>query len=309
MRIIAINREEAMSANITMNNYSERMSEVIDYLYANLDENLTLDQLCEIANFSKFHFHRQFSAYTGIPLYKLIQKLRLKKSAYQLFFHHEKQVTEIAFEAGFESLESFSRAFKKYCSQTPSEFRSKQEWMSWLDEDLLKIPKDKKMENIKIVDFREVKIAVLKHRGPEKNKNKTVLQFINWRKNSKFHPSRFATYNLIYDNIGCANQENFDQKLSKQEEYRFDVASEVDGEISENDYGVTNGVIPSCRCALLRHIGSWNNIEESISHLYGDWLPKSGEKLKDFPCFIHRVNLFPETPENKLISDIYLPLE
>lgn len=292
-----------------MNDYSERMSKVIDYIYANLDGDLRLGSLCEIANFSKFHFHRQFSAYTGIPLYRLIQKLRLKKSAYQLFFHHEKQVTDIAFEAGFESLESFSRAFKKYCSQTPTEFRSNKEWMPWLDESLLKIPEDSKMENIKIVDFREVKIAVLEHRGPEKDKNNTIRQFISWRKSSKFHPSRFATYNFVYDNLRNSNQEFSGQELTNQEGFRFDVASEVDEEISENNYGVTNGVIPSSRCALLRHEGSWNNIEESFNYLYGDWLPKSEEKLKEFPCFIHRVNLFPETPENKLISDIYLPLE
>ncbi len=276
--------------------YSDRMNDVVDYISANLDQKLTVDQLSDIANFSRFHFHRQFSTFMGISIYKFIQGLRLKKASYQLFYHRDIQITNIALEAGFENLESFSRAFKKYFSQTPSEFRKDPQWKPLSEKLSAKNAGTKKMEKVKIVNFKETKIAILKHRGPEKEKNNSIRRFIEWRKAHKFPPSQYATYNLLYDN-------------SDQDIYRFDVATEIDREIAENNYGVINSVIPGGRCALLRHVGSWDNMAPSFKHLYGDWLPESGETLRDFPCFIHRLNLYIETPENELISDIYLPLE
>src|SRR5690606_40690953 len=67
--------------------------------------------------------------------------------------------------------------------------------------------------------------------------------------------------------------------------------------------------IPAGRCAVLRHVGSDNTLGESIRWLYSDWLPQSGESLRDFPLFLRRVRFFPDVPEHEAISDIYLPLE
>jgi len=38
-------------------------------------------------------------------------------------------------------------------------------------------------------------------------------------------------------------------------------------------------------------------------------LPSSGEELRDFPLYFHYLNLLPDTPENELMTDIYLPLK
>nr|WP_231855061.1 GyrI-like domain-containing protein [Photobacterium profundum] len=46
-----------------------------------------------------------------------------------------------------------------------------------------------------------------------------------------------------------------------------------------------------------------------IHYLYGQWLPESGEELRDDPCFFHYMNFFPEVSEHELITDIYLPLK
>ena len=90
-----------------------------------LDEELELDELCRIACFSKYHFHRLFTAYTGLPLMGYIKWLRLKRAAHQLIVHQEETIINIGLDAGFESHESFSRACKQICGQSPSEFRLK----------------------------------------------------------------------------------------------------------------------------------------------------------------------------------------
>ena len=66
--------------------------------------------------------------------------------------------------------------------------------------------------------------------------------------------------------------------------------------------------IPAGRCALLRHVGSDDHLGHSIRHLYSQWLPASGEELRDFPLFLQRVVFYPDVPDNEAITDIYLPL-
>ncbi len=55
--------------------YVGRFQRVCRYIARHLDEPLSLETLSAIAHSSPYHFHRQFSAYTGIPLYRYIQWL------------------------------------------------------------------------------------------------------------------------------------------------------------------------------------------------------------------------------------------
>jgi AraC family transcriptional regulator len=45
-----------------------------------------------------------------------------------------------------------------------------------------------------------------------------------------------------------------------------------------------------------------------VAPLFNEWLPKSGEQLRDFPLFFHYVNVGPGVAEQDMITDIYLPL-
>jgi AraC-like DNA-binding protein len=63
-----------------------------------------------VAGFSPFHFHRQFSAYTGIGVGRLVQLFRLRRASMQLVFNPRASITDIAYDAGFANAESFSRA-------------------------------------------------------------------------------------------------------------------------------------------------------------------------------------------------------
>lgn len=58
----------------------------------------------------------------------------------------------------------------------------------------------------------------------------------------------------------------------------------------------------------MRHLGSRDRIADSVYYLYRDWLPDSGEELRDFPLFFHYLNLVPFVAEHELVTDIHLPL-
>lgn len=64
-----------------MSNYQGRFEKVISHIEANLDADLDIDTLCKLAHLSKYHFHRQCSAFMGMSVIKLVRLLRLKRAA------------------------------------------------------------------------------------------------------------------------------------------------------------------------------------------------------------------------------------
>ncbi|MGA7595116.1 MAG: AraC family transcriptional regulator [Gallionella sp.] len=286
--------------------YAARFNKVFDYIDKHLDEELPLERLSQVANFSKFHFHRQFSGYTGISVYKYVQLVRLKRASYRLVFNSAKRIIDIALDAGFENPESFSRAFKNTFGQTPSEFRSNPAWQHWNEQykfPIRQINQIRKRSNnmeVKIVNFEPVKVALLKHSGPPALLNDSVKVFIDWRKESGLSPVQTSrTFGIAYDNPDTAEPDKF----------QFGICGSVTEAIPDNPQGVQNSLIPGGRCVVLRHFGAHDRLGESIYPLYREWLPQSGENLRDFPLYFHYLNLIPETAEPDLVTDIYLPLK
>ncbi len=103
------------------NYYKERISKVIDYIEDNIGAKLRLDELADVAMFSKYHFHRIFKSVTGEKLNEFIKRTRMIK-AYRLLQVDESQaVKDITFALGYNSVANFSRDFKDYHGLSPTE--------------------------------------------------------------------------------------------------------------------------------------------------------------------------------------------
>ena len=83
----------------------------------------------------------------------------------------------------------------------------------------------------------------------------------------------------------------------------------TDREIAPNDDGVEAATIPGGRVAALRVLGTaGEDLEPAALFLYRDWLPGSGEDLRDFPLYCERKKFFPIVPAHEAITDLFLPL-
>lgn len=287
-----------------MSNHEQNIIRVCDYINQNLDDDLTLDMLSVVSGFSKYHFHRVFSAYTGLNLIKFIQMSRLKRASFRLVFKADIKIIDIAFEAGFESAEAFSRAFKREFGQSPSEFRKSPKWLNWHDKtNMLTLQLTEKTDNkmdVKVVDFKEQKVATLAHYGDPKLHYQTSMRFVAWRKASKLSPIKSSnTYGIPYS----------DPNVVKAEDFHFDLCGAVKADIPENEFGVVNQIIPAGRCAVVRDIGNRDDLKKGVYYLYEQWLPTSGEQCRDFPVFFHYVNFVHNVPEHEVVTDIYLPIK
>lgn len=288
---------------MSIKNYShddeKRIYAVCEYIYQRLSDKLTLEELSQIACFSKYHFHRKFSEYMGISIFRFILLLRLKRASYHLAFKDNVRIIDIAFDAHFESPEAFSRAFKRIFSQTPTQFQRQPAWDSWHRQFKFSLPKGMQDMNVKIVNFPETMLAIKEHRGSPDKIYDSVKIFIDWRKSTKLSPVKTSnTYGVAYD----------DPEETVPENFRFDICGSVDSVIPENSFGVKSGSLPHARCALIRHKGSHDTISESIKYLFTTWIPSSGEIPNGSPIFFHYLNLIPDVDECDLITDIYLPL-
>ena len=103
----------------TLQHYRERILKVLVHVQQNLDEATSLERLAEVAGFSPFHFHRIFRGMVGETVAEHVRRLRLERAAMRLK-HTDQPVTRIAFDAGYEAHEAFTRAFGAMFGVAPS---------------------------------------------------------------------------------------------------------------------------------------------------------------------------------------------
>lgn len=102
--------------------YLDAVGRVVTHLVTHLDESPDLAALARLACLSPFHFHRVFRGMVGETPLELLRRLRLERAAHQLR-HETTAVTTVAFHAGYETHEAFTRAFRTAFGAAPSVFR------------------------------------------------------------------------------------------------------------------------------------------------------------------------------------------
>ena len=101
---------------------ARRLQRVIDYIDANLGNDLTIEELAAAAMLSRFHFARMFKATTGQSPSHYIGQRRLEQAKVALA--QGRSITEIAFDCRFSSESNFVRSFRRATGVTPGQYRS-----------------------------------------------------------------------------------------------------------------------------------------------------------------------------------------
>ncbi len=102
--------------------YIKRINQVVDYVEANIDKDIKLQDLAEIACFSQYHFHRIFNMLMKETPKDFLRRIRVERAALMLK-STEQSMGDIAFYCGFSSQATFSRAFKDRFRVSPSEWK------------------------------------------------------------------------------------------------------------------------------------------------------------------------------------------
>ncbi len=101
-------------------NIYDAVKKSIEYIEANLNNDISVFDVANAVCYSQFYFSRQFSIHTHTSIYDYILKRKLSES-YKYLLSEKPRIIDLAFRYGFSSHEVFTRAFRKMFGENPSE--------------------------------------------------------------------------------------------------------------------------------------------------------------------------------------------
>lgn len=275
---------------------------VVDYIQKNIDKQLTIKELADVAGFSQYHFHRVFSTHIGETLWAFIKRIRLEKSAGQLAYTNA-NITKIALDSGYETPSAYTKAFKQLFGINPSEYKIANNYIF-----TTKLNKEYYNQLRRLIMENFVGIKELED-----------LKVISVRKTGKYSDAAHAAWSELckyaYSHkIKCENTKMIglsydDPTITAKENLRYDACITVENTVN-TEGNIFNSVIQGGKYAVFLHKGAYENLYETYSAIFGQWLPENKYKLRDLPAFEMYLNANPDKtkPEN-LRTEIYVPIE
>ena len=97
---------------------------VVEYIRANIDKDLTVDVLAEVAGFSRSHFSRLFVVQTGTSPAGFVLQERMRRAVRLLTAHSSLPIKQVSALSGFADPNYFAKVFQRYFATSPTKFRA-----------------------------------------------------------------------------------------------------------------------------------------------------------------------------------------
>lgn len=287
----------------TESDYRRRILKAVLHLEENLDRAPALEELAAVACFSPFHFHRIFRALVGEPVYAHTQRLRLERAARQLAATG-RSVTRIAFDAGYEALEPFSRAFRARFGTSPTAFRRAAQLAARATgERRARVRRGRGREHagagalqVSVQTLAPIAVVFVRHVGPYDQVGAAWGRLYAWA----------ARAGLLGPGVEALGIPHDDPHLTADGRIRYDacLALEYAGPLADD---VGRRVISGGEYAVTEYVGDYAGVDAAYAGLYGEWLPASGREPADAPGFEVYVDP-PETDPARRRTRLHIPL-
>ncbi|WP_314274823.1 AraC family transcriptional regulator [Actinomyces naeslundii] len=276
--------------------YQRQLDAVTDYIYAHLDDDLSLETLAHVSGFSRYHWHRIYRAVRGETAAQTVRRLRLERAAAMLT-ETSWPVERIAWKAGFTGTEVFSRAFLRSYGTTPSRFRndgraaSSGSSMMSCGSGLTSPVREAPGWPVRVEARCGYRLAVSEHRGSYMDIGRA---FSRVRDRVSSGSLMVAIYEDDPDAVPPAD-------LRSAAGTVVDPGTRIPHDLAER-------LVPAGRYAIMRYVGPYSSMHVAYLWLYGQWLPSSGEEPRDHPVIEEYLTDPATTPPVHAVTDILLPL-
>jgi len=284
----------------------ERVVALLERAIADGGELPDLARLAATANFSPFHFHRIYRALAGETIGQTVARLRLLRGLRLL--SQRDPVTEAALAVGFETPQAFARAFRQSLGATPSELKREPQRLAQEIERLAKPPQPdagtQAPLRVEVVSLEPFRLAALRNVGDVAELDQAFVRLFEWAGEHGLLDSMLGIYGVPHD----------DPRDVDPGAFAFDCAlafeAPVDDAIAADPHvGIAPLQLGGGRYARLRHVGAFDALYGLTDRLLAEWLPESGETLRDAPIHHHYLDDPEQVPEAMRRSDLYLPLQ
>lgn len=278
-------------------NWIESINRVLNHIEDNLEKDLSSETLASVACSSQYHFMRAFSMLTGKGLGEYIKERRLTVAGKTLVTTSEK-IVDIALKLGYETPESFSKAFKRFHGITPGKARNTAH--------ILKVPPplhirvilegDQPME-YKITEKEAFKIMGI---STETSYSEAPVNLPLFNKELKDK----GIMDELYKNAGPLGVLGISYNHRPKEGlYRFLLGIEADkGKGSYED----EIEIPSSCWSVFRGEGEFPGaITEAWKRIFEEWFPATGYKHAGLPEIEFS---YPSEEAGRVIWEIWIPI-
>jgi AraC family transcriptional regulator len=282
------------------------MRDVLEHLHANLDEQLNLNALSEVASLSPFHFHRIFQAMLGESATDLVRRVRLERAAKRLGTTGD-PITDIAFEAGYATHEAFIRAFRAAFGCNPTEYRKLPigdgslpcpngiHYLRFPNPDVRFMDKGADMQ-VEIRNTPTRTVVCMPHKGEYWKIGMTFGRLGEWLKGRDIQTGP------------CLAIFHSDPNITPVEDLKSEACATVADDYKSDDPALFNQVLPGGEYAVALHVGPYDTLGASWNQFYGRWLPSSGREPGEAPSFEVYVDDCSIVPPAECRTELYIKL-
>lgn len=302
--------------NDTLTFYEAAVERTVRRIARSLDEAIDLASIAREAALSSFHFHRVFRGMIGETPLELHRRLRLERAASQLAAG-DAPITTLAFEAGYETHEAFTRAFRQAYGTSPTAFRQTTlaarractrapqielaaptgiHFNRAIEERIAFVTGGTIM-NVTLETMPELRVAAVHHVGPYHRISEAFARLDGLARPAGLCEQGAMMLAVYHD----------DPETTPADQLQSDAGVTVK-ETAELPAGMMEVRLPGGRYAKTTHIGPYTKLGDTWSRFMGEWLPKSGHRVGPSASYEVYRNTPMDTKPEDLKTDLYLPI-
>ena len=291
------------------------MQKAIDYIEEHLTEEIDYEKVAAESFSSSYHFQRVFSILCGYTLGEYIRLRRLSLAGAELANGKEK-VIDIALKYGYDSPDSFAKAFQKFHGITPSQARADGSILKSFSRLSIKISLEGgNTMNYRIEEKDEMILTGYKRRFsgvPGEREEQEKDMYVNTRVFQYILQGLSGNIEMNYDVITNIDDDGYDFYIAKQlTEYLRNNLNKTSVLGEEYAKHFENIVIPQCtyaifeteRCSYPTTI--FLDLRKKIA---SEWLPNSGYQLANAPELVV-THWFRGNKSNQRYRELWIPIE
>ncbi len=290
----------------TQGTHYTRIEQIQRYIRQCVDEPLSREALAQMAGYSVVHFHRIFRAHVGESIGAHVRRVRLERAARQLLLAGDDPVTDVALDCGYETHSAFGKAFKGHFGVSPTAFRELHPTAA-AHLASRRIPYNRKELIMQPIEIRTLPDTQVLYARASELMTSPAFQTAN---NKAFR--QLFGFLQAHDLVDKTQQmiAIYPDEVDEGKEVRFDAGVIFqDGVEPAAADGVAYQMLPGGRWAVFRHVGPYDTLWQTWQAAYRDWLPRSGETLRNAIPFEEYVDDPSQTAPEVLRTEIYIPIE
>lgn len=278
------------------------IQEAIDYMEIHLLEKISYEDVAKHLFISNHHFHRLFSMITGITANEYIRNRRLSMAGQELILS-DKKIIDLAFKYGYETPESFTKAFTRFHGVTPNVAKRSGTRLKSFSRLIIKlnIEGGTKMD-YKIVERTKFQLLA----KVQCFKNDSVLEETNTDIPDFWHQcGRDGTFDVLNKHAKSHDIYGVCAPVSKEDtDFHYGIGMVYEGgEIPE---GFQIWDVTPTLWAVFKCIGSDTVcIDTTWDRIFKEFLPSSAYNMLDEADF----ELYPEVHHDDCFCEIWIPVE